>query len=237
MADPFRKVNPNDPLKIPAAAYNAFIDAVQADKARQHNLGQFADADIPQTCIVKVHNQTGAELKRFNVLALRDPVISPDDNLLEFQNRRTFKGEKSGDTPRKDRFAILMEPIAKDGIGRGVVAGVFVVQVNVVREMDAYAELERNETGHLRSCPNGLTRILWKESGTGVKWAVVRLSERPRFAIFELVGKWIAGYPPEPDGWMKMTACKPIYYFQSENTYRPAGRLHVGEWLNYCSGD
>src|SRR4051812_9605475 len=112
MADPFGKVNPNDPLKIPAAAYNAFIDAARADKARQHNLGQTSVDDVQQSCIAKVYNASGADQNRFNVLALADPPISPTDNLNEFQNHRLLNGQKPGLPPRKDRFAILMEPIA-----------------------------------------------------------------------------------------------------------------------------
>ena len=66
--------------------------------------------------------------------------------------------------------------------------------------------------------PYGTARILWKESGTGVKWAVVRLSDRPRFAVFELDGTWTAA-TPEPTGWMKMTGCRPVFYFSGSYTY------------------
>jgi len=52
-----------------------------------------------------------------------------------------------------------------------------------------------------------------------VKWAVVRLSDRPRFAIFQLSGTWQASTSPEPDGWMKMSGCRPVFYFQSSLNY------------------
>lgn len=33
--DPLKKVHPGEPLVIPAAAYNAFVEAAQAERQRQ----------------------------------------------------------------------------------------------------------------------------------------------------------------------------------------------------------
>ena len=78
--------------------------------------------------------------------------------------------------------------------------GVMPVRIYIVRETDVYAELIAGTTTHLRSVPYGQTRILWKEAGTGVKWAVCA-PERgaARFAVFELAGSWQAATSPEPD--------------------------------------
>src|SRR5690606_8974852 len=137
-------------------------------------------------------------LDRYSVLALRDPIINPSDNLAEFKNQVAFAGDLPADPSRSERFAVLLEPLAEDAIGRGIVAGVTPVRVDVVRETDFYAEPIIGTTTHLRSAPNGQTRIRWKEAGTGVKWAVVRLSERARFAVFQLAGTWQAATSPEP---------------------------------------
>ena len=122
--------------------------------------------------------------------------------------------------PRAERFAVLLDPLASGAMGRGIVAGVAPVRVLVTRETDPYAEIIAGETGYLRSVPDGLTRMLWKAAGLGVQWAVVQLTERPRMAIFQLSGTWQASVPPEPDGWMKMTGCLPVYYFDSSRSYQ-----------------
>ncbi|MAD80587.1 MAG: hypothetical protein CMJ50_07060 [Planctomycetaceae bacterium] len=88
-----------------------------------------------------------------------------------------------------------------------------------------YAEVVQGNTTSLRTSPHGRSRILWKEPGLGLKWSVVRLSDRPRFAVFELPSRqWQTGDsgadPPEPDGWAKMPDCKPVFYFADEFTYR-----------------
>jgi hypothetical protein len=45
MADPLRKVRPGEPLRIPAAAYNAFIDA--AHLARRVDPDTLRDPALP----------------------------------------------------------------------------------------------------------------------------------------------------------------------------------------------
>lgn len=100
----------------------------------------------------------------------------------------------------RERFAILLEPLAAGRIGRSVGSGVPPVRVNVIRATDNYAEVVVDDSNQLRSVPIGLTRILWKASGFGLKWAIVQLSERPCFAIFQLSGTWQPSIASEPDG-------------------------------------
>lgn len=113
------------------------------------------------------------------MLALGDPIIDSEENLLEFQNKVNFEGNKPEEPVRGQRFAVMLDPVAREAIGRGVIAGAMPVRINVIRQEDTFAELVLDETECLRSCPHGLTRILWKEEGLGVKWAVVRLGDRP----------------------------------------------------------
>jgi hypothetical protein len=40
MSDALRKVQPGDPLRIPAATYIAFVDAARAHRERQQGGGQ-----------------------------------------------------------------------------------------------------------------------------------------------------------------------------------------------------
>ena len=85
-----RKVQPGEPLKIPAAAYNAFVDAANSTKAAMLRNGQ--DAGNLGAGTVLVRNATGADLGRFSIVGIDGPVISPTDNLTEFQNRIVLSG-------------------------------------------------------------------------------------------------------------------------------------------------
>ena len=222
MGDAFKKVQAGQKLDVPAEAWNAFLDAARAERSRRHNVAQDAGEEFRQTGIVKVRNDTGANQPRYAVLALRDPIITPEYNEQEFKHRVTFVGEKPAAPVKCERFAVLLEPLRAGKIGCGVVAGVTPVRVDVVRETDRFAELVEDVTAHLRSSAFGLSRVLWKEEGTGQKWAVVRLGDRPRLAVFELVGTWQPGTGgSEPDGWAKMPGCKPVLYTEAGATYAP----------------
>jgi hypothetical protein len=47
--------------------------------------------------------------------------------------------------------------------------------MDVQNEDHRFADVGDEVAGHLVSAVSGAAEILWKESGTGVKWAVVRL--------------------------------------------------------------
>ena len=72
------------------------------------------------------------------------------------------------------RFAILTGPIPNGKIGQAAVAGVCVAKVDVQAEDDGFADIADGSTASLTSGPSGAATILWKETGTGEKWAIVR---------------------------------------------------------------
>ena len=232
MGDALKKTQAGQTLEIPAEAYNAFIDAVRDVRGRRHDVAQDATEPLRQSGIVKVRNKSGGDRDRFDILMIDDPIIGPTDNLQQYKNQVAFEGytpsEQAEPADKKEpiechKFVVLLEPLPVDGIGRATISGVSVARVNVIRETDSFADIEIGNTASLRSVPFGTTSILWKEPGLGVKWAVVRLGDRPRLAIFELSGTWVPGNPaadpPEPDGWAKMVGCRPVFYFDSANTY------------------
>ena len=105
-------------------------------------------------------------------------------------------------------FVILLEPAAGE-IGRACISGVCPVRVDVNDEDDQFADVKDGEATMLESAPTGSARIIWKESGTGTKWAVVRLGGG-------------AGLPPgTTDGqvlWWWQTAATPGWSVSKENS-------------------
>ena len=71
MGDNFKKVQTGQPLKIPAETFNAFLDASRYVRAHQHDMARETGEELRQTSIVKVRNQSGENLNRYAVLALR----------------------------------------------------------------------------------------------------------------------------------------------------------------------
>ena len=128
MSDIFKKVQPGQRLQIPAETYNAFVDAVRDQRSRQHNLLRDVEDQFRQSTIIKVKNTSGDDLDRFGILAFEDPIVGPDDNLQQFKNQVNLHGVTPLDSCK--RFCVLLEPLEKDAIGRGIVAGATPVKLN-----------------------------------------------------------------------------------------------------------
>jgi hypothetical protein len=175
-----RKVKPGDSLQIPAAAYNAFIDAAIAHRNSGVGGAGAGQRRFRQADIVKVRNDSGSAVVRFGVLGIDAPIILPEDAATEAE----FIGcvALSGITPaladHAGRFVILLEPLADGQIGRAWAAGVCQVKINVDEDKDwRYADVADGESGYLEPSNTGSAAILWRAGGTGQQWAVVRLGQ------------------------------------------------------------
>lgn len=175
MNDPLRKVKSGDLLRIPAGTYNAFVNAAEDFRARQRSQGREAQAGHVSSGIVLVRNNSGSDCDRFGVLGIDGPIINPADNEQAFKNRRALKGVTPAIASHFGKFVICLEPIANGKIGQAMVSGVCVVKVSVQNASDRYADVENGQLLRLKSGPIGAAVILWHETGTGLKWAIVSL--------------------------------------------------------------
>jgi hypothetical protein len=116
------------------------------------------------------------DLDRFCAVGLGAPVVSPWDNLTEFRENAALAATIPDADTDAGRFAILLEAIPEDGFGRAMLAGVAPVQLEVVDEDHAFADVTDGIAWKLTTADAGGAQILWKESGTGTKWGLVRLS-------------------------------------------------------------
>jgi hypothetical protein len=206
MADPFRKVRPGEPLAIPASTFNTLMDV-----ARRHTIGggggrgPDANGEARQTGIIRVKNTTDDAVPRFGVLGLADPLIWPNDNpdnsseivnLDEFKSRVVLKGVTALVPDHLGKFAVLLEPAPVGTIVKACVFGVCPAYVTVADEVHEYAEVKTFGPTLLGSSNVGTARILWKEEGTGEKWAVVRIGDaRLPLVHFEVVLEHAGGIP------------------------------------------
>jgi len=163
--DAFKKVLPGDTLDIGAATWNAVMESVRAQRGRLHDVVQESERDIRSSTLALIKNATGSDLGRFSVVALQGPIIHPSASdpgqTDEFASRLNLVGKMPAEPAKCCRFAVMFQPVERDGIARGIVAGVTPVKVNVIRETDTFAEMEPGNTSFLRSVPLGTARILW----------------------------------------------------------------------------
>jgi len=178
-----RKVTPGDPFQPSAEAWNAFIDAAMALKAGQLDAEGAGLGYAAAWQQAPIRNDSGADRARYEVLGIKGVLFTPTDNEDHFKNRLVFRGERPALTyPATDdfdgRWAILLEPIAAGDMGRCLLAGVCPVKIDVTDATLRRADAVHNVCEYLRTCQAGGAQILWKESGTGTKWALVRLPGR-----------------------------------------------------------
>jgi hypothetical protein len=173
MADMFKKVRDGEKLRIPARTYNAMVDAAQDYINRRNNLNTDSKG-LPDN-IVYVKNNTGAAVDSLNILGITGVAIFPSAN-----QPVVFGGVVPSSVNHSDsRFVITAEPIANNSIGRAYSTGCVPTKVYIYDQKHNFADIIDNDKTRLKSTEYGPVAILWKESGTGEKWAVIRFGATP----------------------------------------------------------
>lgn len=163
------RVIPGD-RSLPAAALN---DAFRASEIVLSGGGK---SPRPARDGVLVKNSSGSAVGRYGVLGIDGVLVDHSTKASTFLASVNLDGNTPAATHRGN-FAVCLEPIKAGRMGRCVVAGLVQVQVDVIDELHAYADIKASDATMLQSHSGGSARIVWKESGTGTKWAVVALGE------------------------------------------------------------
>ncbi len=243
MSDTLRKVKSGDPFKMPAATFNAFVDAARAHRQRQQASSQQPKPAERHSGIVLVRNDSGAGRDRFDVLGIASPIFSPASDVDAFKNQPAL----SCVTPADDhvgKFVILLEPLAAGAIGRAMASGVCPAKVDISDTNHGYADAADGQAGSLDSSSSGAAQILWAESGTGVKWALIRLGAASGGSTSSAKVLGGSGETADTESWditdqgsnngvlfnlhrlyWSGVAEEPIYEFRRYALYDSAGRL------------
>ena len=197
MTDPLRRLQSGERLtSIPAAAWNAFVDAARFVRGLQVGDG-LADTSLAVgPGQVLVLNNSGEDRDQFDVLQLSEAVVTPTDSPQEFARRIAL----TGITPDADwvgSFVVLAEPIASGQIGRAWIDGACPARVN---GGGGFADTKDGEAGYLQAGDVGSARIIWSESGEDERLAYVRLNDPRSFVLVKTVaGPDATPYPAELD--------------------------------------
>ena len=174
--DPLKQYQQGEVWTPTASWLNAVNEAANLVRARP----VFRQAGDTSTSLsqVLVKNVTADVVDRYGILSLSGQavLITPDDGLDAFQEQVAIEGDAPGGAG--EIFVVLLEPLGEDEIGHAAIAGAVQVQIDVTDAGHAFAQTDAADTDKLVSAASaaaGTVPILWKESGTGTKWAVVLL--------------------------------------------------------------
>ena len=164
-----KRVTPGEVLpSIPVATYNAIVDLVNKSRSSDFAGGERAEFGGRKYSTITIRNGTGVDLDRWAVLQPVAPLVRPVDNEAGFFEVVALDGSdpESSTAP----FCILLQPLAPDAIGLGVVAGATPALVTMQDESHLWCSPEPDVHTSLYSAEYGQARILWAEppiSGSG----------------------------------------------------------------------
>ena len=183
MTTHIRKVRPGEPLRIPAGAYNAFVDA----ERKSRGVARVAGAGVPtshtKSHLILVRNASGSDVDRYGVIGIDGPIFPPSPaSSVAFERQVSLSCSTPDVASHVGAFVITTEPIADGKVGLACASGVCIAQVDypVGRER-RFADIADGVTTHLKAAHRGAASILWKELGTGLKWSIIRFGGNDPF--------------------------------------------------------
>jgi hypothetical protein len=176
MSDP-QPIHVGEVLRgIRAADHNGFYETWRKVNQLPPSATNGRQSTTSNRLVVSVFNEGVAINTEFPVLKLTSPVFTPTDRANVIWEPIAF----NGDTPDADTtiadICIVQGPIGTGlmGRGHGVISGPTYCKVEVSDAAHTHAKPTDGENTKLESGTSG-AKIVWKESGTGTKKALVML--------------------------------------------------------------
>jgi hypothetical protein len=159
---------------IPTTTWNAMVSAIEWVERNRLRLG--TERFTPESSGVNVKNNSSDDIDAGGVLGLGAPLITVSDNLSAFKEAASFVGASPTSPDHVGNFGICLEPIPAGKIGKCAISGIAICKIQVDSSShQQYADIRHGRTDKLIARYSGAAEILWKESGTGDKWAIVNL--------------------------------------------------------------
>lgn len=175
--------------KIPLKDWKRFIAVADWwDRTYGHLASPLRSVSDREPDLVRVRNPSGAETwNKYDVLELTEVAIPPADNLPDWEEKLPLF-EASTPTGGTQKIGILAEQAREeDGFVIAVVAGAVRTIIDIEDENHEYAKAEAGSR-RLKSTgdESAPCLILWKETGTGEKYAIVRIDRGGGLIRFKL---------------------------------------------------
>jgi hypothetical protein len=186
-ADPLAHYGPGDEWVPQAATLNAWTDAARLARGRNAAKGSPFDTSFSNWQIL-VRNDTGAELDRYDVVEITDPIFAPAENQDEWGNLIVFQSVAPAGTPTtRPTLGIVQKPAVENAYVPAVIAGMTFARVLDATGVAVMAGIDDTQpTTRLKAEINGPVQVLWRRAGgDDTREAIVLLQNRPHWAYVE----------------------------------------------------
>jgi len=172
--DPLKRVLPGEAFAPSAAAWNAMIESARRIAALDASANRQQGGSLPPG-MIRVKNASGAARDAGDIVGLGSALFTPTDNLDEFRFRPTLVGSLPTRASHSGKFAVLAESIPSNGIGLAIVSGIAACKVDSQSTtiLPEAVEVKNSDATQLSLVGDGMARVLWRESGTGTKRALI----------------------------------------------------------------
>jgi len=160
---------------MPAKAYNKFVDAAKWVE-NQTSPGPYGKSPIEDIGkLYEIVNSLELDLARGEIVGISDVAVTPTDNQDEYENGMLFDIALPDVDDHANSWAIIYDDLGvEDGIiGRATMSGPAITTVNMIADTHKYCRLVQGDKTKLDSSAEDGYPILWVDSGTGLKDAVV----------------------------------------------------------------
>lgn len=200
---PLTKVSTGQPFQARADTWNLFIDAALENQQRDYP-NNFGEDNVLYNNTVRVrgYNETGTALDKGAIVGIDAPIFDVATAPQDFKETIGFEFVTPVVPDHDNAWAVVMDGSPALDFVQCAIGGLVWVLVDVKDENHMFATPTDSNTLHLTSSDAGAP-IAWKESGTGVKNAMVLLkgSTASPLAIIEIYDNLKApGEPVESDG-------------------------------------
>lgn len=121
------------------------------------------------------YNATGYNLLHGQIVGI-DFDTNPIDPAYDgWHEVMLVRGETPTTATHSGSFGVCLEPIPSGEYGPVVIGGACRCRLSVTSASDTYAEVTNNSVSYLTTSTTGTAKILYKQTGTGEKWGIVRL--------------------------------------------------------------
>jgi hypothetical protein len=183
--DPLKRVLPGEPFAPSAAAWNAMIESARRI-AQMESSSQRSLSPNVAPGLVRVRNSSGTALDAGDIVGFGDVLFTPTDNLDEFRFRPTVQATIPTRASHSAHFGVLAGAIPNNGIGYAQVSGLVACRVESLSTtvLPGCVEVRNNDATKLSLVSDGIARVVWRESGTGTKRAIILFSRVSTLRFF-----------------------------------------------------